>query len=74
MVLVPLIAFWLASSLAAYQNASQWLALLAGLAMFPLVLRVVKAAWPNDLLGLLAVAFAIPAFLSLAGMLRRRRP
>jgi uncharacterized membrane protein len=45
-------------------------AALSGVAVFPLVLRVIKAAWPNDLLGLLAVAFAIPAFLSLAGVLR----
>lgn len=37
MVLVPLFGFWLASSLAAYQNASQWLALLGGLALFPLL-------------------------------------
>lgn len=45
-------------------------AALSGVVVFPLVLRVVKAAWPNDLLGLLAVAFAIPAFFSLAGVLR----
>jgi transglutaminase-like putative cysteine protease len=37
MVLVPLFGFWLASSLAAYQNASQRLALLGGLALFPLL-------------------------------------
>ena len=37
MVVTPLFGFWLASSLAAYQNASQWLALLVGLALFPLV-------------------------------------
>jgi transglutaminase-like putative cysteine protease len=37
MVLVPLFGFWLASSLAAYQNASQWLALLVGLLLFPIV-------------------------------------
>lgn len=37
MILTPLFGFWLASSLAAYQNASQWLALLGGLALFPLV-------------------------------------
>src|SRR5215475_14303416 len=37
MVLVPLFGFWLASSLAAYHNATQWLSLLVGLALFPLV-------------------------------------
>jgi len=37
MVLTPLFGFWLASSLAAYQNASQWLALLGGLLLFPLI-------------------------------------
>jgi hypothetical protein len=37
MVLVPLFGFWLASSLAAYQNASQWLALVVGLLLFPIV-------------------------------------
>lgn len=36
MVLTPLFGFWLASSLAAYHNASQWLALLVGLLLFPL--------------------------------------
>ena len=37
MVLVPLFGFWLASSLAAYQNASPWLALLVGLLLFPII-------------------------------------
>lgn len=37
MVLTPLFGFWLASSLAAYSNASQWIALLVGLALFPLL-------------------------------------
>ena len=37
MVLTPLFGFWLASSLAAYQNASQWLALLVGLLLFPIL-------------------------------------
>lgn len=41
MVLTPLFGFWLASSLAAYRNASQWLALLGGLALFP----IVPVAW-----------------------------
>jgi hypothetical protein len=37
MVLTPLFGFWLASSLAAYHNATQLLSLLLGLALFPLV-------------------------------------
>jgi len=37
MVLTPLFGFWLASSFAAYQNASQWLALLGGLVLFPII-------------------------------------
>ncbi|HSN30165.1 MAG TPA: transglutaminase domain-containing protein [Kofleriaceae bacterium] len=37
MIAAPLFGFWLASSLAAYQNASQWLALLVGLALFPIL-------------------------------------
>ena len=37
MLLVPLFGFWLASSIAAYQNASTWAALAIGLALFPIV-------------------------------------
>src|ERR1043166_1813285 len=37
MVLIPLFGFWLASSMAAYRNASQWMTLLGGLALFPLL-------------------------------------
>lgn len=37
MILTPLVGFWLASSLAAYNNGSQWANLLLGLALFPLV-------------------------------------
>ncbi len=37
MVLTPLFGFWLASSLAAYQNATQWFALLVGLLLFPIL-------------------------------------
>lgn len=37
MVAAPLFGFWLASSLAAYNNASQWLALGVGLLLFPIV-------------------------------------
>src|SRR6187402_1972973 len=41
MILTPLFGFWLASSLAAFENASQWIALAIGLALFP----VVPVAW-----------------------------
>ncbi len=41
MVLTPLFGFWLASSLAAYHNATQWLALLVGLMLFP----ILPAGW-----------------------------
>ncbi|MEO8840689.1 MAG: transglutaminase domain-containing protein [Kofleriaceae bacterium] len=37
MIATPLFGFWLASSLAAYDNASLWLALVVGLSLFPLV-------------------------------------
>jgi len=37
MVLTPLFGFWLASSLAAYHNATQWLALLIGALLFPIL-------------------------------------
>src|SRR6185436_13299054 len=37
MVLTPLFGFWLASSLAAHHNATQWLALLVGLLLFPIL-------------------------------------
>ena len=37
MVLIPLFGFWLASSLAAYHNATQWLSLLVGLLLFPIL-------------------------------------
>ncbi|HEY0254135.1 MAG TPA: transglutaminase domain-containing protein [Kofleriaceae bacterium] len=37
MIAVPLFGFWVASSLAAFQNVSGWLALLFGLACFPML-------------------------------------
>ena len=37
MIATPLFGFWLASSLAAYQNATQWLSLLVGLLLFPIL-------------------------------------
>ena len=46
-------------------------AALAGPAQFFLVHQVVKAAWPNEVMGLLPAAFAIPALLGLVGVLRQ---
>jgi transglutaminase-like putative cysteine protease len=37
MIATPLVGFWLASSLVAFDNASQWLALVVGLLLFPIV-------------------------------------
>jgi transglutaminase-like putative cysteine protease len=37
MIAVPLFGVWLASSLAAFENASQWIALVVGLLLFPIV-------------------------------------
>src|SRR5580698_8709258 len=36
MIAVPLFGFWLASSLAAFDNAPMWLALVVGLVLFPI--------------------------------------
>jgi uncharacterized membrane protein len=47
---------------------------LAGPAHFALVYRLVKAAWPNPVMGLLPVAFAIPPMLGLLALVRERRP
>ncbi len=46
-------------------------AALAGLAQFLLVYRLVKAAWPNSMMGLLPAAFAIPALSSLAVVVKK---
>ena len=46
-------------------------AALAGPAQFFLVHQLVKAAWPNEVMGLLPAAFAIPALLGLVGALRQ---
>ncbi|HYV32232.1 MAG TPA: DUF2339 domain-containing protein, partial [Candidatus Binatia bacterium] len=46
-------------------------AALAGPAQFFLVHQLVKAAWPNDVMGLLPAAFAVPALLGLVGVLRQ---
>ena len=45
-------------------------AALAGPAQFFLVHQLVKAAWPNQIMGLLPAAFALPAILGLVGVLR----
>jgi uncharacterized membrane protein len=45
-------------------------AALAGAVQFPLVYRVIDRAWPNDIMGLLPVLFAVPPLLSLAALLR----
>ncbi len=37
MIVTPLLAVWLLSSMAAYQNASKWTSLLVGLLLFPLL-------------------------------------
>ncbi|MBK9991280.1 MAG: DUF2339 domain-containing protein [Verrucomicrobia bacterium] len=37
---------------------------------FPLVFDLVKRTWPNDIMGLLPLAFALPAFASLIAVLR----
>ena len=46
-------------------------AALAGPAQFFLVHQLVKAAWPNNVMGLLPGAFAFPALLGLVGVLRQ---
>ena len=43
---------------------------LAGPAQFLLIFRLVKAAWPNAVMGLLPAAFAIPALLGLIVILK----
>ncbi len=44
-------------------------AALAGVLHFPLVYRVVLAAWPNDFMGVLPALFAVPPLLSLVAIL-----
>lgn len=46
-------------------------AALAGVPQFFLVYRLVKAAWPNDVMGLIPAAFAIPSLLALVVVLKR---
>ena len=45
-------------------------AALVGLPQFLLVYQLVKAAWPNEMMGLLPAAFAIPPLLSLVVVLK----
>lgn len=46
-------------------------AAMAGPPQFLLVYRLVKAAWPNEVMGLLPAAFVLPALLSLAVVLKK---
>jgi len=46
-------------------------AAMAGLPQFFLIHRLIRAAYPNDVMGLLAAAFAIPPLLSLVLLLKR---
>lgn len=46
-------------------------AALAGVPQFFLVHRLVRAAWPNEVMGLLPAAFAIPPLLGLIFLLKR---
>jgi hypothetical protein len=49
-------------------------AALAGLPQFFLVYRLVKVAWPNNFMGLLPAAFAVPALLGLIVVLKKIPP
>ncbi len=46
----------------------------AGVGTFSLVHRLVGQAWPNDMMGLLPLAFAIPALLGLMVVSKQHRP
>jgi len=46
-------------------------AALVGLPQFFFVFRLVKATWPNEVMGLLPAAFALPALLSLVVVLKK---
>jgi len=46
---------------------------LAGPVHFKLVYDSVKAAWPNDVMGLLPVAFAVPPLLGLLALVKEKR-
>ena len=50
------------------ERVDPWVAsALSGVVHFPLVHDLVRKAFPNDMMGLLPLAFAVPALLSLAG-------
>ncbi|MEA3188602.1 MAG: hypothetical protein QOD99_2432 [Chthoniobacter sp.] len=53
------------------RNAPWAVAALAGPLHFKLVYDLVKTAWPNHAMGLLPAAFAVPAFIGLAALLKR---
>jgi uncharacterized membrane protein len=54
----------------AQANGPWFASALAGPVQFFLVHQLVKAAWPNDVMGLLPAGFAVPAFLGLFGVLK----
>jgi uncharacterized membrane protein len=43
---------------------------LVSVAQFPLVYHLIKATWPNDVLGLIPAAFSLPSLLGLVAVLR----
>jgi hypothetical protein len=47
---------------------------LAGPVHFKLVYDSVKAAWPNEMMGLLPVAFAVPPLLGLVALAKEKQP
>ncbi|MBX3744633.1 MAG: DUF2339 domain-containing protein [Verrucomicrobiae bacterium] len=50
-----------------------WVAVaLAGLPQFHLVYRLIERYWPNEIMGLIPLAFAVPPALALAGLVRSR--
>lgn len=57
------------------ETRGPWIAAAAsGPLFFPLVYELVRAAWPNNVMGLLAVGFALPALAGLAAVLRLDPP
>ena len=52
-----------------------WLAAAAsGALLFPAVFHLISSTWPNEMMGLLPLAFALPAFGSLVAVLRLDPP
>lgn len=57
------------------ETTTPWAAAaLAGAGTFVLVHPLVKQAWPNDCMGLVPLAFAVPQLLSLLAVLKLHRP